>query len=104
MPFIVAIEALLRLPLPSLDPLPHLACSVRVNVDDDVFIRMLRQFALDLAQNRVSGNIARGVRVTDIYLHTTLFCQRMQDVGVVIAGDWNRPFLEVIPSQYFSKE
>src|SRR6266567_5098763 len=86
------------------DPLPDLFFPGRVNIDDEMFIGVARHFALDLAQHGVGRYLTLRIRVAQVDFEATFLYQGMQEKGLVLKGDGQWLFVQVVPSQFVYKE
>ena len=88
----------------ALDPLPRLVLVVRVDIDDDVFVRVPGQFALDLMHDGAAGHLSFGIRAARVDFEATLLHQRAQGIALPINRKSQWCFLEGIPAQFLDEE
>src|SRR5258708_39418277 len=90
----------------ALDPLPHLLLFGSIDIDDEMFIGVLCDFTLNLAQVCIIRNAALCIWITNIDLHSTLLHQRTQDIllRLSLASDYQWLFSEVVPAQFLYEE
>src|SRR5260221_10127886 len=90
----------------ALDPLPHLLLFDSINIDDEMFIGVLCDFTLNLAQVCIIRNAALCIWITNIDLHSTLLHQRTQNIALCLtfARDHQWLFSEVVPAQFLYEE
>src|SRR5579859_3642178 len=85
-------------------PLPRLLRAGGVGIDDEVFVGVARQFALDSTHGDAFRQAAARVWSAQIDLEFALLHQRLQEIRIVVDGYRKRRAAQVIPAQLFNKK
>ena len=85
-------------------PLPRLLRASGVGIDDEVFVGVARQFALDSTHGGAARQVAARVRAAEVDLEVALLHERLQEIRIAIDGYRKRRAAQVIPAQFFNKE
>ena len=88
----------------ALDPLPCLLFVGCVDIDDDVFVRVPGQFALDLMHGGAAGHLSFGIRTACVNFESALLHQRAQGIALPINRNRQWRFPEGIPAQFLDEE